>query len=84
MDGRENKSFRKTDIEWEVLGMEKLAISILEAAELTSLSSHMIRKQINNGELAVYRVGRRILIPIGALHDLLGIEQTQTATGGAQ
>ena len=75
MNEQEDKS---QEIEnWEVLGMKKYAVTIAEAAELTRLSSHTFRKAIREGHLPVYRVGRRILVPVKELEAFIGVESTQ-------
>ena len=70
----------------------RLALSVDGAAEVTSLSKHTIWAYIRDGQLAACHVGRRVLVPIGALKDLLGITSPQdpqspngqTAAGGAR
>jgi len=52
--------------------MEPLAVDAKEAARLTALSIFTIREYVRTGKLKAYRVGRRILIPIEALRELLG------------
>jgi len=69
---------RSIEMEEGRLVMQKLAITIREAAAATSLSTHTIRKYIRLGQIKVYRVGRRVLIPIESLEELLGITSPQT------
>jgi len=47
------------------------AVGIDGAAELLSLSKHTIRKYVAEGKLRSVRVGRRILIPIDTLEQVL-------------
>ena len=72
--------------------MRKLALTIDEAAEATSLSPSTICKYIQLGLIKAYRFGTQILVPIESLEDLLGITSPQdpqgpngqTAAGGAR
>ena len=53
-----------------------LAVSIARAARLTSLSRRTIRNYARSGRIAAVRCGTRIIIPLGALEELVkhGIE----------
>ena len=51
--------------------MEKLGVSLDEAAKLTSVSAFTLRRQIKRGNLKVARVGRRLVIPISELEKLV-------------
>jgi len=51
--------------------MEPLAVDIREAGRLTSLSPHTIRAYVRKGKIRAVRVGRRVLVPIESLQDLL-------------
>lgn len=51
--------------------MEPLAVDIREAGRLTSLSPHTIRAYVRKGKIRAVRVGRRLLVPIASLQDLL-------------
>ena len=44
--------------------MNPLAVSVREAARLTSLSVFTIRRYIKGGSLRAVRVGRRVLVPV--------------------
>jgi len=51
--------------------MERLALSINEAAELISVSPWTIRKWISQRKLAVTRLGRRVCVTPQALRELV-------------
>jgi excisionase family DNA binding protein len=51
--------------------VEKLGVSLDEAAKLTSVSVFTLRRQIKRGNLKVARVGRRLVIPVSELEKLL-------------
>lgn len=51
--------------------MEKLGVSLDEAAKLTSVSAFTLRRQIKRGNLKVARVGRRLVIPVTELEKLV-------------
>jgi excisionase family DNA binding protein len=51
--------------------MERLALSITEAAKLISLSPWTIRKWIKQGKLTATRLGRRVCVTPDALRDLI-------------
>jgi len=48
-----------------------LALSIDQAATALSISPRLVRTLIARGELRSARIGRRIVIPTGALRELL-------------
>jgi len=48
-----------------------LAVGIAEAERLTSLSRPTLRLYIRTGKLRVTRCGRRVLIPVEALQELV-------------
>ena len=50
---------------------EPLAVDVQEASRLTSLSIHTIRLYIRKGKLNASRVGRRIIVPMEALQELV-------------
>jgi excisionase family DNA binding protein len=45
----------------------RLAVTVAEAAQMTTLSQDMVRDEIRAGRLKVTRVGRRVLIPVAEL-----------------
>ncbi len=51
--------------------MEAKAVSIKTAAELLSVSAATVRACILRGELPTCRVGRRVLIPMHAIDELV-------------
>jgi excisionase family DNA binding protein len=51
--------------------VEPLAVDVREAGRLTSLSPRTIRRFIKLGRLRAVRVGRRIVVPLASLNDLL-------------
>jgi excisionase family DNA binding protein len=51
--------------------MEPIAVDVNTAAKMTSLSPHTIRLRIRKGLLKATRVGRRVVIPVEALRDLV-------------
>lgn len=51
--------------------MEKLAYSASEFGELTGLGRNSVYAAIRSGQLPALRVGRRLIIPSGAVNDLL-------------
>ena len=53
------------------MGEAKLAYSAREAADTLGCSERHIRDMVNEGQLRVVRLGRRVLIPAEALRDLL-------------
>ena len=50
---------------------QKLAYSASEAAETLGCSERHIRDMVNEGQIRVVRLGRRLLIPAEALRELL-------------
>lgn len=52
--------------------MEKLALSVCEAADALGISRGKAYEQVRMGRLASIRLGRRILIPREAVLELLG------------
>lgn len=51
--------------------METIGVNVKTAAEMTSLSPHTIRAYIRAGKLKAVRVGRRVIIPLEALKELI-------------
>lgn len=51
--------------------MEKIGVSLEEAAKLTSVSAFTLRRQIKCGNLKVARIGRRVVIPVSELEKLV-------------
>jgi excisionase family DNA binding protein len=51
--------------------MEPLAVDIREAGRLLSLSSRTIRRHIRSGRIKAVRVGRRVLVPVKVLTEMV-------------
>ena len=51
--------------------MEPIAVDVNTAAKITSLSPHTIRNYIRTGKLKASRCGRRVIIPVKALSELV-------------
>ncbi len=51
--------------------MDKLALSVREAAQVVSLSPWTIRRYISDGRIRAIRIGRRVLIEPKNLLDLV-------------
>ncbi len=51
--------------------LDPLAVDVPTAARLTSLSIHTIRLYIRTGRLKVTRCGRRIMVPVESLTELV-------------
>lgn len=52
----------------------RIAISILEAAEVLGISRSYAYQMAASGELPTLRLGRRILVPVAALRELVGLD----------
>jgi excisionase family DNA binding protein len=52
--------------------VQRVGYSIEETAQATGLSVRTVRRRIAAGDLAVRRVGRRVVVPRSALDELLG------------
>jgi excisionase family DNA binding protein len=50
---------------------DRLAVTIAEAARMTSLSRGTIRGYARIGRIKVIKVGRRTIVPIATLQDLV-------------
>ena len=50
---------------------DRLAVTIAEAARMTSLSRGTIRGYARNGRIKVVKVGRRTIVPIATLQNLV-------------
>jgi excisionase family DNA binding protein len=55
----------------ELIPADRLAVTIAEAARMTTLSPGSIRNHAKTGRLKVVKVGRRVLIPVPSLQRLL-------------
>ena len=53
---------------------EVATMSVSAAAALTGISRSAFYRGIHEGELPSVRIGRRLLVPIAKLYELLGLE----------
>jgi excisionase family DNA binding protein len=54
-----------------VIPTDRMAVTVSEAARLTSLSRGTIRNYARHGRIKVVKVGRRTIVPIGTLQSLV-------------
>lgn len=59
------------DLSQTAIGNRPLAVSFERASELTDISKNSLRRYARSGRLKTTRVGRRRIIPFGALRDLV-------------
>lgn len=52
---------------------DRLVLDVVEAASLLGIGKNQAYEAVRRGELPSLRVGRRILVPVPALLELLGI-----------
>ena len=57
---------------------EPATMSVHAAAALVGISPAAFYRAIHRGELPAHRVGRRLLVPIAKLNELLGIKANPT------
>lgn len=55
--------------------MEKLTYNVREASEVLGISKSLAYEMVKKGELPVVRLGKRILIPINRLEEMIKREQ---------
>jgi excisionase family DNA binding protein len=55
----------------ELIPADRMAVTIAEAARMTTLSKGSIRNHAKSGRIKVARVGRRVLVPVASLERLL-------------
>jgi len=51
--------------------LPRAALSVVECAEICSLSERTIRKYVASGRIKVSRAGRRVLIRVGRVDEFL-------------
>ena len=56
------------------VAVSRLTLSIAEAAELVGISRTTAYELAQSGELPTVRLGRRILVPVNQLADVLGTD----------
>lgn len=50
---------------------ERLAVSIAEAHALLGISRASLYRRMDEGTIVTFRVGKRRLVPLSAIHDLI-------------
>lgn len=53
------------------MGISEL-LTVKEAAELLKISRVQVRRMIQNGELAAFKVGREYRIPLASIKEFIG------------
>lgn len=53
---------------------ERIAFSVTEAARALGISERTIRLLLARGDLRCRRLGRRVLVPVDALRELVGAD----------
>ena len=54
-----------------------LTITVTETAKLLRISRNAAYRAVSVGEIPAVRVGRRILIPVARLNEMMGIKSCQ-------
>jgi excisionase family DNA binding protein len=55
----------------ELISADRLAVTIAEAARLTTLSRGSVRNHVRAGRIKAVKIGRRVLVPVASLERLL-------------
>lgn len=53
--------------------MTRLTLSVEEAGRLLGLSRNSAYEGARRGEIPTIRVGKRLLVPVAKLHEILGV-----------
>ena len=68
----------------ELTTIERVTISVDEAAAMLGISRTSAYEYVRTGQLPAIRMGRRLLVPLKAINNLLdGLVGDRTATTGA-
>ena len=59
--------------------MDELALTVSQVVERTRIGRNRVYQAIEAGELRAVRIGRRIVVPVAAVHEWLGQLSTSTA-----
>ena len=57
--------------------MEKATYTLQEVGAILGVSTHAVRKMVDNGMLAAIELPKKILVPKKSLNDLLNIRPTK-------
>jgi excisionase family DNA binding protein len=55
----------------ELIPADRMAVTIAEAARMTTLSRGSVRNHVRTGRIKAVKIGRRVLVPIASLQRLL-------------
>jgi excisionase family DNA binding protein len=58
--------------EFRMIDKKRLTVTVEEAGELLGISRSLAYELVHRGELPSLRLGRRLVVPIRALEELLG------------
>jgi len=64
-----------TSIISQVVPLEPLAVTVPEAARLLGVSPALAYELIARGDLKAVRLGRRLVVPVASLRELLGTSE---------
>jgi len=73
-----------TSIASQVVPLEPLAVTVPEAARLLGVSAALAYELIARGDLAAVRLGRRLVVPVSSLRELIGTPGGRQSPGGGR
>jgi excisionase family DNA binding protein len=56
----------------------RLTISVEEAGRMLGIGRQSAYAAVRRGDIPVIRIGRRVLVPVARLNELLGLEEEMT------
>lgn len=65
----------------EATQLRPATVSVDEAARLLGISRGAAYRAVHRGDLAAFRIGKRILVPVGRLGELLSSESLDDERG---
>lgn len=69
----------------QVVPLEPLAVPVPEAARLLGVSPALVYELIGRGEVKAIRLGRRLVVPVASLQELIGTSgRPARATSGTE
>lgn len=73
-----------TSIASQVVPLEPLAVAVPEAARLLGVSPALAYELIARGHLNAISLGRRLVVPVASLRDLVGSPHGRRSRSGAR